>query len=162
MSFHGNIMGLNILEADYFDKGHAADIKFLTNAYAESDMGGGHSLPQEVLTNTIDGLKQMSTAFTMLAYIDKEPVGIANCFIGFSTFEGKKLINIHDLAVVEKIRGEGIGEKLLEAVQKKARKMKCCKLTLEVRADNRAINLYERFGFENEEPGMWFMSKEFY
>ena len=155
-------MALNILEADYFNKKHVADIRFMTNAYAKSDMGGGQSLPQGVLDNTINGLRQMSTAFTLLAYHDDEPIGIANCFIGFSTFEGKKLINIHDLAVVRKMRGQGIGEKLLEAVQKKARRMKCCKLTLEVRTDNRAINLYKRFGFDTDEPGMWFMTKEFY
>lgn len=155
-------MALNILEADYFNDKHAADVQYLTNAYAESHMGGGQSLEQDLLDNTIDWLKQMSTAFTLLAYWNNEAVGIANCFIGFSTFEGMRLINIHDLAVVEEMRGKGVGEKLLEAVQKKARKMKCCKLTLEVRTDNRAINLYERFGFETDEPRMWFMSKEFY
>ncbi|MDZ7716653.1 MAG: GNAT family N-acetyltransferase [Balneolaceae bacterium] len=153
---------LNILEADYSNRQHAADVQYLTNAYAESEMGGGHTLSQEELDKMIAGLRGMSTAFTLLAYSDEAPVGIANCFICFSTFEGQKLINIHDLAVIKEMRGKGIGEKLLEAVQKKARKMNCCKLTLEVRTDNRAINLYERFGFETDDPRIWFMTKEFY
>lgn len=155
-------MAINILEADYFNKRQASDVQYLTNAYAKSEMGGGHSLSQAELDKMIAGLRDMPTAFTLLAYSGETPVGIANCFIGFSTFEGQKLINIHDLAVIKEMRGQGVGEKLLEAVQQKARKMNCCKLTLEVRTDNRAIHLYERFGFETDEPRMWFMTKEFY
>jgi len=40
--------------------------------------------------------------------------------------------------------------------------LKCCKLTLEVRVDNRARELYERFGFETGDPEMLFMTKEYY
>lgn len=155
-------MKVTLLEADFSNPSHCSDISFLTNSYAKDEMGGGEPLPEIVLDRMIDGLRQMDNAFTILAYLDEEPVGIANCFIGYSTFEAKSLINIHDLAVVPEVRGHGIGTKLLETVQRKARQLKCCKLTLEVRDDNPAINLYERFGFENGEPGMLFMTKEFY
>ncbi|MFO8066626.1 MAG: hypothetical protein R6U11_03490 [Bacteroidales bacterium] len=39
-------------------------------------------------------------------------------------------------------------------------KENCCKVTLEVREDNRARNLYERSGFSYGEPRMFFMEKE--
>lgn len=155
-------MDFAIVEADYSDELHCSAIIYLTNTYAKDEMGGAEPLPEEVLEQMIEGLQKMPSAFTMLAFVEDKPAGIANCFIGFSTFEAKKLINIHDLGVISEYRGKGIGEKLLEAVQKKARVLKCCKLTLEVREDNRARHLYERFGFENHDPQMWFMTKEFY
>ena len=155
-------MDVAIIEADYRDQGHCSDIMYLTNSYAKDEMGGAHPLPKEILVRMVEGLRETSNAFTFIAYANKEPVGIANCFIGFSTFEAKKLINIHDLAVIPEYRAKGIGEKLLENIQKRARKMKCCKLTLEVREDNPARHLYERFGFENGNPGMLFMTKEYY
>lgn len=156
-------MNLTIIEADYEDPRHCADIAYLTNSYAKDEMGGAHPLPQETLTQMIEGLRETPQAFTLLAYLDEKPVGIANCFIGFSTFEAQKIINIHDLAVLPEYRGKAIGEKLLESIQKKARKLKCCKLTLEVREDNNpARHLYKRFGFENGDPRMLFMTKEYY
>lgn len=155
-------MNLSIIEADYRDEQHCYDITCLTNSYAKDEMGGAEPLPEEVLSQMIEGLRKTSNAFSILAYLDGKPVGIANCFIGFSTFEARKLINIHDLAVVPENRGKGIGKKLLEAVQKKARQLQCCKLTLEVREDNSARYLYTKFGFENHNPKMWFMTKEFY
>jgi len=39
------------------------------------------------------------------------------CFRGFSTFAAAPLINVHDLAVVPGFRGQGIGRRLLEAVE---------------------------------------------
>jgi ribosomal protein S18 acetylase RimI-like enzyme len=155
-------MKVRLIEADYNDAAQCSDIAFLTNAYAMDEMGGAEPLPETVLNRMIEGLRDTPGAFTLLAYIEDQPVGIANCFIGFSTFEAKRLINIHDLAVIPEVRGKGIGTALLEAVQRKARTLKCCKLTLEVRDDNPAIDLYERFGFENGEPGMRFMTKEYY
>ena len=47
------------------------------------------------------------------------PVGAAVCFIGFSTFAAKPLINIHDFVVLPAARGKGVGRRLLEAVEKK-------------------------------------------
>lgn len=156
------MINIEIIEADYHDRKHCSDIMYLTNSYAEDEMGGAEPLPNKKLIQMIKGLRETSNAFTLIAYENNRPVGIANCFIGFSTFEAKKLINIHDLAVIPEQRSRGIGEKLLERIQKKARRLKCCKLTLEVRKDNPARFLYERFGFENGDPGMLFMTKEYY
>jgi len=68
--------------------------------------------------------------------------------LGFSTFQARPLLNIHDLAVVPDWRGQGIGRALLEAVEVEAIQRGCCKITLEVQDANRqARGLYERYGF---------------
>ena len=42
----------------------------------------------------------------------------------------------------------GVGRRLLEAVEKKARSMDCCKITLEVLENNhRALQVYAAAGF---------------
>jgi ribosomal protein S18 acetylase RimI-like enzyme len=156
-------MNVEIIEADYFDEKHASDVLYLTNAYAEDEMGMEQPLSEEVAGRLIRELQKMPTALSFIAYADGRPAGIANCFIGFATFEARKLINIHDLAVLPEFQGQGVGEALLGAVQKKARQLGCCRLTLEVRDDNhKARKLYERFGFENDDPSVWFLTKELY
>ena len=71
-----------------------------------------------------------------LALHKPKPVGIAVCFLGFSTFAARPLLNIHDLAVMPEYRGQGVGRQLLEHVEIKGRALECCMLTLEVREDN--------------------------
>jgi ribosomal protein S18 acetylase RimI-like enzyme len=73
----------------------------------------------------------------------------AVCFLGFSTFAARRLLNIHDIAVEPEERGAGVGQKLLARIEQRARDLGCCKLTLEVQENNtRAMRLYTRFGFE--------------
>ncbi|HSQ00628.1 MAG TPA: GNAT family N-acetyltransferase [Candidatus Dormibacteraeota bacterium] len=100
-------------------------------------IGGGRSL-----------LRRYPTTLVLLAFDEREPVGIAVCFFGFSTFQARPLLNVHDLAVVPAQRGRGIGSALLAAAESRARQAGCCKLTLEVQDDNhRARAVYTRFGF---------------
>jgi ribosomal protein S18 acetylase RimI-like enzyme len=73
---------------------------------------------------------------------------VAVCFLGFSTFAARPLLNVHDLAVLPECRGKGVGRALLEAAEARARAHGCCKLTLEVQDSNqRARGLYASFGF---------------
>ena len=84
----------------------------------------------------------------MLAWDGNQPVGVAVCFRGFSTFAAKPLVNIHDLSVLNSRRGQGIGTMLLTAVENHAKSMGCCKVTLEVREENpQAEKLYLRVGY---------------
>jgi ribosomal protein S18 acetylase RimI-like enzyme len=86
----------------------------------------------------------------LLAWHSATPVGIAVCFVGFSTFLARPLLNIHDLAVIPAYRRHGVGRLLLERVAAKGKALGCCKLTLEVRADNHAAQrLYEEVGFDH-------------
>ncbi len=151
-------MSLTIQQADFTNDDHARHIINLTNAYALDEMGGGRPLPDEVRKKMIDGLRAMPTSLVLLAFDGEEPVGIANCFWGYSTFYARKLINIHDLAVLPDARGKGVGKALIEKVKEIARKADCCKVTLEVLENNPARRLYEREGFECGDPPYYFMS----
>ena len=96
-----------------------------------------------------------------LAYEGDESLGVAICMIGFSSFRGKPLINIHDIAVRPEARGRGVGRKLLRAVEDEARKLGCGKVTLEVRSDNTlAKGLYQRVGFKPSEPETLFWTQQ--
>jgi GNAT superfamily N-acetyltransferase len=101
----------------------------------------------------------MPTAIVFMALKDGKPVGIANCFVGYSTFYAKKLINVHDLGVIESERGQGIGGMLLKKVSDYAKEQDFCKVTLEVLQHNPARRLYEREGFEYGDPPYYFMNK---
>ncbi len=148
-----------IIEANLSDKSHAEAIVSITNEYSKDIMGGGKALPNHVQENMISGMKAFPTTMVFLTRSEDGFVGVANCFMGYSTFYAKPLINIHDLAVLPAARGQGIGKKLIEAVTAKAKELGCCKVTLEVLENNPARRLYEREGFEYGDPHYFFMSK---
>ena len=138
----------SIVEADLDRPDHQQAVLDLTDAYAADPMGSGQPLPERVRASLIPGLRAHPTVVIFLAYDGADPIGIATCFRGFSTFAARPLINVHDLAVLPSRRGQGIGRRLLAAVEQKARALGCCKLTLEVQEDNRrARRLYEAIGF---------------
>lgn len=150
----------DIREADYSDERDARHVVELLDLYARDPMGQHEPLGDQVRESLIEGLQEMPTAFSLLAFYNDKAAGLVNCIYSFSTFYARPLINIHDLMVVEQYRNRGIGEQLLEAVETRARRENCCKITLEVRQDNRAKSLYERFGFGEEETPMYFMTKK--
>lgn len=151
---------LSVIEADLTNKKHADAILKILNRYAQDPMGMNMPLSEKVKKSLIREMTLFPLTVCFLAYDDNREAGLANCIYGFSTFEAKKVLNIHDLAVNPDFRGKGIGKALLKAVEEKARETDCCKITLEVREDNRARKLYERSGFEYGEPAMYFMTKE--
>ena len=139
---------VEIVEADLNRDDHQRSVLALVDAYARDPMGNGQSLPDKVKNDLIPGLRKHPTTLIFLAYCDGQAVGIAVCFIGFSTFAARPLINIHDLAVLPVSRGSGVGRRLLDAVEGKAREMGCCKVTLEVLENNhRALKVYAAAGF---------------
>ena len=156
---------VTVIEADLSDPEHQAAIIRLINAYARDPMGSGRDLPTDVCDRLVSGLRQHPTTLVFLAFDEATPAGVAICFLGFSTFAAQPLINIHDLAVMPDYQGRGIGRLLLERVEAKAHDLGCCKLTLEVRADNRrAQRLYQRFGFGDAPSDLgavrhWFLQK---
>ena len=146
-------MTITIVEADLATPRHREAVPALINNYAGDPMGGNQELDERTLERMVSGLAAHPSSLIFLAFDGDQPVGIANCFVGFSTFAARPLINIHDLAVIPEYRGKGIGERLINAVEEKAREMGCCKLTLEVREDNPARRLYERTGFADFTTG---------
>jgi ribosomal protein S18 acetylase RimI-like enzyme len=145
---------IEIVEADLSNPAHAHDVRAMTAAYACDPMGNDGRLDEAVLDRTMAGLRAMPHARVWIAYDAGAPVGLATCFVGFSTFAGRPVINIHDLAVVQTHRGRGVGRGLLRAVEAQARSMGCSKVTLEVGdANPRAKGLYESCGFEHASAG---------
>jgi ribosomal protein S18 acetylase RimI-like enzyme len=140
---------IEVVEADLNRPDHQNAVVELINAYAADPMGNGKPLSHDVRQDLIRGLRQHPTTIIFLADEEDQAIGVAVCFLGFSTFAARPLINIHDLAVLPSHRGKGIGRRLLEEVERRARALGCCKITLEVREDNhRARRIYETVGFE--------------
>jgi len=108
------MQGIAIVEADLGNPQHQNAIIHLVDAYARDPMGSGKALPEEVRMRLIPGLQRHPTTLVFLAWHSTTPVGIAICFVGFSTFLARPLINIHDLAVLPTYRGQGVGRLLLE------------------------------------------------
>lgn len=141
-------MKIEIVRADYSDERHGRDIPFLLNRYAMDPMGGGVPLSENAHVNLVDALARLPHAFSLIAYVEGQPAGLANCFEGFSTFACKPLINIHDLCVSPEFRGLGLSQKLLATVEEIALAKGCCKITLEVLGNNEvAKSAYRKFGF---------------
>ena len=124
-------------------------------------MGGGVQLTPIQQLRLVDGLSNHPSCFVLFVLSDNQIVGLATCFINFSTFKVKPYINIHDLIIDNHYRGKGLGRSLLPKIESIARERKYCKITLEVREDNyTAQSLYYDLGFKEGRPVMYFWTKE--
>ena len=136
-------------------------------SFAADPMGDQSPLSEYARKNLIQGLRDHPTSLVFLALHREDPIGIAVCFRGFSTFAAKPLINLHDFYVASKARGQGVANRLMNAIEHEARESGCCKITLEVQTNNvNARQLYEKFGFsqitypsDDGEGGALFLSK---
>ncbi|MGD8711331.1 MAG: GNAT family N-acetyltransferase [Thiohalophilus sp.] len=141
-------MNIEILKADYSNKAHEKAIPMLLDAYARHTIGGGKPLKDSVKSRLVSELAKLPHAFSVIAYVDGQPAGLVNCFKGFSTFQCRPLVNIHDIVVMDQFRGIGLSQKMLDKVEHIAREEGCCKLTLEVLDNNKiAKSAYRKFGF---------------
>ncbi|AOS95569.1 Acetyltransferase (GNAT) family protein [Microbulbifer aggregans] len=140
---------LDILIANYTDSHHARAIVQLMDEYARDPYGGGEPLSDACREQLVDKLGTFPGAFSVLAFDGSEPVGLVNCFTGFSTFACKPLVNIHDVIVTDRARGRGVCGRMLELVAREAEQRGCCKLTMEVLEKNEpAQRAYRKVGFE--------------
>jgi ribosomal protein S18 acetylase RimI-like enzyme len=145
---------IDVVPADLENPRHRAALLEVLSSYAEDPMGGGRPLETGVRETVLDELAKVPSREVLLAFAEDHAVGIAVCFLGFSTFRASPVLNLHDLAVVPDARARGVGRRLLEAVEARARELRCCKLTLEVQEQNeRARGLYASFGFGDFAPG---------
>ncbi len=140
---------IEITRADLSVVSHGNAIVTLMDEYARDPMGGGKGLSDYAKTNLISKLREINTAHIIIAFIDRQPAGLVNCFEGFSTFACKPLLNIHDVIVSDYYRGNGLSKLMLSAVERMAIDIGCCKLTLEVLEGNHiAQKAYRSCGFE--------------
>jgi ribosomal protein S18 acetylase RimI-like enzyme len=158
-------MEISYVRADLDEPRHRIAVRELIAAYARDPQGSGRELPDQVLERLLPGLHAHPTSLVFLAFDGDRPAGVAVCFVGFSTFSARPLINVHDLAVLPEYRRCGVGRGLLGEVERHARELECVKITLEVRAENHvALALYRSFGFGDADIGAgslrtWFLER---
>ncbi len=128
---------------------HAIILSLLNDFSLESV---SKSLLPEVYTTLISNLQQHPTTVVYLAECEGQSIGIAVCFIGFSTFANKPLLNLHDFYISDAFQGRGAGKQFLNWIEQEAKARGCCKVTLEVSAHNTwAKILYERSGYHGSQ-----------
>ena len=139
---------MDYIVADYSNKIHGSAILALMDVYSRDPMGGGKPLSQRAKQFLIGEMAIRPYAFSIIAFSGETPVGLVNCFEGFSTFACAPLINVHDMVVHPDYRGQGIGLHLLGKVDEVAQDKGACKVTLEVLQGNEiAQKLYRKTGF---------------
>src|SRR5688572_10825809 len=114
-------MRIAIRDADLLDAGDARALVEIIDSYAREAGGQSAPLSEQARTALAPGLHAHPAAFALLAWQDGVAVGAAVCVWGFSTFSGCPSLNVHDLAVSPGHRGRGIGQRLLEEVERRAR-----------------------------------------
>lgn len=157
------LTNVTIVDADLARAEHAHALVTMLDAYMRDPMEGGEPPSDQVKRDLIPGLRAHPACYVFLAYRDNQPVGFSICFLGFSTFNARPLLNIHDIFVDSSVRGRGVGAMLLARLEAKARELNCCRLTLEVRQDNVvARGLYRKIGFEQVVVGPQRVPMEFW
>jgi GNAT superfamily N-acetyltransferase len=139
---------VSVRRVNYADTLEAQALVELLDAYARDPAGGSEPLGEHARRHLAGELKKRPHAFSLMAWDGDTPVGLVNCFEGFSTFACQTLVNVHDVAVLASHRGRGVGRLLLTAAEQEAKNRGACKLTLEVLFGNSpARRLYESLGF---------------
>jgi len=143
-------VNIEIIQADLTDPELVSGVIDIIDSYAREPAGGCKPLATEVRDRLAIELKSVPGLVVFLALRDDEPAGVAVCFRGYSTFNAKPLLNIHDLAVRPQYRRQGLGGALLHGIDDYAKATDCCKITLEVRENNGgARKLYREHGFDD-------------
>lgn len=143
---------VEVTHADFSLPEHAAAFKALLGHYSADPMGGGEKLSDEVLEQSLAGIRALDYSHSFIAFIDGQPTGLINAFQGYSTFKAKPLLNIHDLVVHEDYRRMKVAQAMLAKAERFAIDNGFCKITLEVLEQNiPAQKAYQRFGFEGYE-----------
>lgn len=153
-------MNISFEVCDYENPAHLRALAHLTKHYMADKMGGAEPLTKLQELRLVDGLANHSSALVVFAIDESKAVGLATCFVNFSTFKVKPYLYIHDIVVLDEYRGNGIGKALMQHLIEMSIERKYCKLTLEVRDDNDvAQSLYKSLGFDDCDPKMLFWTK---
>jgi len=139
---------LTVRLADYASPSDARAVVDLLDAYARDPAGGGEPLSAYAREHLVAELAARPQAFSILAFDGDQAVGLVNCIEGFSTFQCKPLVNVHDVAVLASHRGRGVAAQMLRAAEAVAVQRGAVKMTLEVLSGNApALALYRRLGY---------------
>ena len=152
--------GITFEFCDFENPAHLVALADLLNMYMADPMGDAPPLNKLQQLRLVDGLANHPSCFVLFEILDEVIVGLATCFINFSTFNVKPYLNIHDFFIHPDFRNKGLANKLLLELITISTDRKYGKITLEVRADNFvAQGLYKSLGFEECKPTMLFWTK---
>jgi len=142
------LMDLRITTADFGNADQCAAIVAILDSFARGPGGQNAPLDDFARENLVKGLANQPMAVVYLAFSESRAVGVAVCVSSYSTFTGKPMINVRDLAVLPEFQNQGVGRALLDRVERDARSQGCCRVTLEVEDSNvGAKRLYKNLGF---------------
>ena len=146
---------------DFENPMHLNALTELLNMYMADPMGDSPQLNKLQQLRLVDGLANHPSCFVLLEILDGVVVGLATCFINFSTFMVQPYLNIHDFFIHSDYRGKGLANSLMQELIIISKDRKYGKITLEVREDNFvAQGLYKSLGFEACKPNMYFWTKK--
>lgn len=137
--------GISLTRYEDTDRNAMADAMEVMGSAFEPMFGEAWTLPQ------LAGVMTMPGTWLTIARLDAAPLGFA--LIRSVLDECELLL----LAVAPLWRGRGIGLGLLQDSLSYARRRGITSMNLEVRANNKAVHLYERCGFEyvHRRPGYY-------
>jgi len=154
-------MKLSILQVDLQNPIHCSQLIKLLNDYMNDPMGNNYPMDEGLPPKIIAGLKAYPGYLGFFVLAGEQFVGLANCNQNFSTFKAMPILNIHDFIVAPEFRTIGAGRFLMNEVLSFASSSGFCRVNLEVREDNHAAkSLYQKMGFSECEPRMFFWEKK--
>ena len=153
--------GIKFEFCDFENPTHLTSLVDLLNMYMADPMGDAQQLNKLQQLRLVDGLANHPSSFVLFEIYTGNIVGLATCFINFSTFMVKPYLNIHDFFVHPDYRSKGLANSLMQELIIISKERKYGKITLEVREDNLvAQGLYKSLGFEECKPKMLFWTKK--
>lgn len=145
---------------DFTNPLHQQALTSLLNHYMSDPMGDYPQHDEKKQAQLLEGLGSHPSAFVLFLLYDGEYAGMTTNFVNYSTFKLKPYLYIHDVVILNKYRGKGLGKAMMEKLVLISKERDYCKITLEVREDNpAALNLYKNLGFEECDPKMYFWTK---
>lgn len=117
------------------------------------DMEGGEGVPvsEEAMAKSIRLFSETPTAYSFVGEADGKAVSLINAFKIISSWKGVFRLNLHDLVVDSRYRGQGYGKATLHALDDWCLQNNIPQQTLEASAENEgAIALYEKMGFKHD------------
>lgn len=164
--FNKNIqiyMAINIVfeQCNWQNPEHTGAFLNLLNHYMSDPMGDYPPLNEHDKQKLLVHLSNHPTVEVLLMKYENDYAGMATTFINYSTFKLKPYMYIHDVVVLDKYRGKGLGKALIRELINISENRDYCKLTLEVREDNPAAQqVYKNLGFEECKPRMYFWERK--
>lgn len=147
---------------DFNDIEHQKALNSLLNSYMQDPMGDYPPHDENEQKALIEGLGNHPTTFVLFLKYKDNYLGFSTCFVNYSTFKLKPYLYIHDFFISKGIRGKNLGKAMMEKLVSISMERGYCKMSLEVRDDNKiAQNLYRKVGFgECTQMKMHYWEKE--